>query len=176
MINIKGHTDVVQAKQVTAEVICSSIFLASFPAPLSSSSGHSMEISLQSTAPEQGMGLPQTPYPMCPKNKWQPVQHCWLGVNCNPCQILIQKHPHSSSTETKKYQISSPNTMQVQIEIDVHVSTQLQGVPTVILVRVSTDTLSDKQFFLIKWRIVLQHLTGKVHTGVHTWHVPQNKC
>jgi len=66
-INIKGHADVVQARQVTAEVICSSIFLASFPAPLYSISRHGMEISLQSIAPEQGMGLPQTPYPCAPR-------------------------------------------------------------------------------------------------------------
>lgn len=40
--------------------------------------------------------------------------------------------------------------MQVQIKIDVHVSTQLLGASAVILARVSADRMTDEQVFLIK--------------------------
>lgn len=40
--------------------------------------------------------------------------------------------------------------MQVQIKIEVHISTQLLGASAIILARVSAGRMTDKQVFLIK--------------------------
>lgn len=58
-------------------------------------------------------------------------------MDSNSCKIIIQNHPHSPPPETETYQQASSQAIQVQIKIGAHVSTQLPGVPAVILVGVS---------------------------------------